>query len=94
MNMEWTGPIQKIAEDKAREAEEESKKDESLFDQFKDAAEDGIEVAKNIFGLYHSYREGKREAVIDELKGLANTILHPIDSIESAIYALSHLDET
>ncbi|MFI8709575.1 T7SS effector LXG polymorphic toxin [Bacillus sp. NPDC077411] len=94
LNMEWTGPIQKIAEDKAREAEKESKKDESLLDKLKDAAEDGIEVVENIFGLYHNYKKGQREAVIDELKGLANTLLHPIDSFESAMYALSHLDET
>ncbi len=92
--MEWTASIQKITEDKLRQAEEESKKGESLLDKFKDAAEDGIEAVGNIATLYHNYKKGQREAVIDELKGLVNTVLHPIDSFESAMYALSHLDET
>ncbi|MGG2066916.1 T7SS effector LXG polymorphic toxin [Bacillus sp. S14(2024)] len=94
LNMGWTASIQKITEDKARQAEEESKKGESLLDKFKDAAEDGIEAVGKIATLYHNYRKGQREAVIDELKGLVNTVLHPIDSFESAMYALSHLDET
>ncbi|MGH0686403.1 EndoU domain-containing protein, partial [Bacillus mycoides] len=37
---------------------------------------------------------GQNEAVLDELKGILNTILHPIDSVEGAVYALSHIDET
>ncbi|MGG0186035.1 EndoU domain-containing protein [Bacillus rhizoplanae] len=107
LNMGWTASIQKITEDKIRQAKAESKKDESLLDKFKDAVEDRIEATDQasekiihtientpILGQYYNYKKGQREAVIDELKGLANTVLHPIDSIESAVYALSHLDET
>ncbi|MBF7156764.1 hypothetical protein IWA68_30315, partial [Bacillus albus] len=43
---------------------------------------------------YYNYKKGQNEAVLDELKGILNTILHPIDSVEGAVYALSHIDET
>ncbi len=32
--------------------------------------------------------------MLDELKGILNTILHPIDSVEGAVYALSHIGGT
>ena len=105
LNMDWAKPIQVITEEKMRKAEEERIKDESLLDKFKDGVEDGVEAmdqasekiihtVENISTIYHNYKEGQREAVIDGLKGLVNTVLHPIDSFESAIYALSHLKET
>ncbi|PDZ70330.1 cytosolic protein, partial [Bacillus pseudomycoides] len=47
-----------------------------------------------LLGQYYNYKKGQNEAVLDELKGILNTVLHPIDSFESAVYALSHIDET
>ncbi|AIK38969.1 toxin 45 family protein [Bacillus pseudomycoides] len=107
LNMEWTTSIQAITEDRKRQSEEESTIDKSLLDRFKDAVENKIEamdqLSENFFhqientpllGQYYNYKKGQNEAVLDELKGILNTVLHPIDSFESAVYALSHIDET
>nr|WP_235184424.1 T7SS effector LXG polymorphic toxin [Bacillus manliponensis] len=107
LNMEWAKPIQVITEEKMRKAEEERIKDESLLDKFKDAVEDGVGALDQasekffhtlentpILGQLYSFKKGMDEAAIDGLKGLVNTFLHPIDSFESAMYALSHPQET
>ncbi|MEK7021890.1 EndoU domain-containing protein [Bacillus sp. FSL K6-6038] len=107
LNMEWTNSIQAITEDRKRQSEEESTIDKSLLDKFKDAVENKIEamdqLSEKLFhqientpllGQYYNYKKGQNEAVLDELKGILNTVLHPIDSFESAVYALSHIDET
>ncbi|KWU66030.1 hypothetical protein AWW70_00300 [Bacillus mycoides] len=107
LNMEWTISIQAITEEKNRHSEESSIIEESLFDKFKGAVENNVEAMDQLYekfmhqientpiiGQYHNYKKGKNEAVLDELKGILNTILHPIDSVEGAVYALSHIDET
>ena len=107
LNMEWTNSIRAITENRKRQSEEESTIDKSLLDKFKDAVENEIEAMgqlsekffhqtenTSLLGLYYNYKKGQTEAVLDELKGILNTILHPIDSFEGAVYALSHIDET
>ncbi|KAA0756471.1 hypothetical protein DT250_30290 [Bacillus sp. AR2-1] len=107
LNMEWTTSIQAITEEKKHHSEEISIIEESLFDKFKDIVENNVEAMDHLYkkfirqientpiiGQYHNYKKGQNEAVLDELKGIVNTILHPIDSVEGAVYALSHIDET
>ncbi|KAA0761773.1 T7SS effector LXG polymorphic toxin [Bacillus sp. SH5-2] len=107
LNMEWTTSIQAITEEKKHHSEEISIIEESLFDIFKDIVENNVEAMDHLYkkfirqientpiiGQYHNYKKGQNEAVLDELKGIVNTILHPIDSVEGAVYALSHIDET
>ncbi|EOO75051.1 hypothetical protein IIC_02505 [Bacillus cereus VD021] len=78
-----------------------------MFDKLKDTVENNVEAMDQLYekfirqientpiiGQYHNYKKGKNEAVLDEPKGILNTILHPIDSVEGAVYALSHIDET
>ncbi|MGE6541243.1 RNase A-like domain-containing protein [Bacillus luti] len=107
LNMEWTTSIQAITEEKKHHSEETSIIEESLFDKLKDTVENNVEAMDQLYekfirqientpiiGQYHNYKKGQNEAVLDELKGILNTILHPIDSVEGAVYALSHIDET
>ncbi|HFR4222252.1 EndoU domain-containing protein [Bacillus cereus] len=107
LNMEWTNSIQAITEEKKHHSEETSIIEESLFDKLKDTVENNVEAMDHLYeklirqientpiiGQYHNYKKGQNEAVLDELKGILNTILHPIDSVEGAVYALSHIDET
>ncbi|OOQ91972.1 hypothetical protein BW898_26435 [Bacillus cereus] len=71
-----------------------------MFDKLKDTVENNVEAMDQLYentpiiGQYHNYKKGQNEAVLDELKGILNTILHPIDSVEGAVYALSHIDGT
>ncbi|PEE83458.1 zincin-like metallopeptidase toxin domain-containing protein [Bacillus toyonensis] len=107
LNMEWTTSIQAITEEKKRHSEGSSIIEESLFDKFKDTVGNNVEAMDQLYekfihqientpliGQYYNYKKGQNEAVLDELKGILNTILHPIDSVEGAVYALSHIDET
>ncbi|WIL45980.1 zincin-like metallopeptidase toxin domain-containing protein [Bacillus bombysepticus] len=107
LNMEWITSIQAITEEKKRHSEGSSIIEESLFDKFKDTVENNVEAIDQLYekfirqientpliGQYYNYKKGQNEAVLDELKGILNTILHPIDSVEGAVYALSHIDET
>ncbi|MGH1049426.1 zincin-like metallopeptidase toxin domain-containing protein, partial [Bacillus mycoides] len=107
LNMEWTTSIQAITEEKKHHSEETSIIEESLFDKLKDTVENNVEAMDQLYekfirqientpiiGQYHNYKKGQNEAVLDELKGILNTISHPIDSVEGAVYALSHIDET
>ncbi|WP_226545975.1 HNH/ENDO VII family nuclease [Bacillus thuringiensis] len=107
LNMEWTTSIQAITEEKKHHSEEISIIEESLFDKFKDTVGNNVEAMDQLYekfihqientpliGQYYNYKKGQNEAVLDELKGILNTILHPIDSVEGAVYALSHIDET
>ncbi|MBG9721532.1 hypothetical protein ABD98_16840 [Bacillus mycoides] len=78
-----------------------------MFDKLKDTVENNVEAMDQLYekfirqientpiiGQYHNYKKGQNEAVLDEPKGILNTILHPIDSVEGAVYALSHIDGT
>ena len=78
-----------------------------MFDKFKDTVGNNVEAMNQLYekfihqientpliGQYYNYKKGQNEAVLDELKGILNTILHPIDSVEGAVYALSHINET
>ncbi|PGS28540.1 hypothetical protein COC59_05015 [Bacillus cereus] len=107
LNMEWTTSIQAITEEKKHHSEEISIIEQSLFDKFKDTVGNNVEAMDQLYekfihqientpliGQYYNYKKGQNEAVLDELKGILNTILHPIDSVEGAVYALSHIDET
>ncbi|PGE23589.1 hypothetical protein COM64_00030 [Bacillus toyonensis] len=107
LNMEWTTSIQAITEEKKRHSEGSSIIEESLFDKFKDTVGNNVEAMDQLYekfihqientpliGQYYNYKKGQNEAVLDELKGILNTILHPIDSVEGAVYALSNIDET
>ncbi|HHP1048960.1 zincin-like metallopeptidase toxin domain-containing protein [Bacillus thuringiensis] len=107
LNMEWITSIQAITEEKKRHSEGSNIIEESLFDKFKDTVENNVEAIDHLYekfirqientpiiGQYYNYKKGQNEAVLDELKGILNTILHPIDSVEGAVYALSHIDET
>ncbi|WP_242280005.1 EndoU domain-containing protein [Bacillus cereus group sp. BfR-BA-01428] len=107
LNMEWTTSIQAITKEKNRHSEESSIIKGSLFDKFKDTVGNNVEAMDQLYekfihqientpliGQYYNYKKGQNEAVLDELKGILNTILHPIDSVEGAVYALSHIDET
>ncbi|MCU4815657.1 T7SS effector LXG polymorphic toxin [Bacillus cereus] len=107
LNMKWIASIQAITEEKKRNSEGSSIIEESLFDKFKDTVENNVEAIDHLYekvirqientpiiGQYYNYKKGQNEAVLDELKGILNTILHPIDSVEGAVYALSHIDET
>ncbi|MEK4831020.1 MULTISPECIES: RNase A-like domain-containing protein [unclassified Bacillus (in: firmicutes)] len=107
LNMEWTTSIQAITEEKKHHSKETSIIEETLFDKLKDTVENNVEAMDQLYekfirqientpiiGQYHNYKKGQNEAVLDELKGILNTILHPIDSVEGAVYALSHIDET
>ncbi|MEK4814149.1 MULTISPECIES: zincin-like metallopeptidase toxin domain-containing protein [Bacillus] len=107
LNMEWTTSIQAITKEKNRHSEENSNIEGSLFDKFKDTVGNNVEAMDQLYekfihqientpliGQYYNYKKGQNEAVLDELKGILNTILHPIDSVEGAVYALSHIDET
>ena len=107
LNMEWTTSIQAITEEKKHHSEEISIIEESLFDKFKDTVGNNVEAMNQLYekfihqientpliGQYYNYKKGQNEAVLDELKGILNTILHPIDSVEGAVYALSHINET
>ncbi|UPL47310.1 MULTISPECIES: T7SS effector LXG polymorphic toxin [Bacillus] len=107
LNMEWTTSIQAITEEKKHHSEEISIIEESLFDKFKDTVGNNVEAMDQLYekfihqientpliGQYYNYKKGQNEAVLAELKGILNTILHPIDSVEGAVYALSHIDET
>ncbi|MBJ7998253.1 RNase A-like domain-containing protein [Bacillus mycoides] len=107
LNMEWTTSIQSITEEKKHHSKETSIIEETLFDKLKDTVENNVEAMNQLYekfirqientpiiGQYHNYKKGQNEAVLDELKGILNTILHPIDSVEGAVYALSHIDET
>ncbi|HDR8344194.1 TPA: hypothetical protein QC216_002912 [Bacillus cereus] len=107
LNMEWITSIQAITEEKKRHSEGSNIIEESLFDKFKDTVENNVEAIDHLYekfirqientpiiGQYYNYKKGQSEAVLDELKGILNTILHPIDSVEGAVYALSHIDET
>ncbi|WP_242142436.1 MULTISPECIES: HNH/endonuclease VII fold putative polymorphic toxin [unclassified Bacillus cereus group] len=107
LNIEWANSIRAITADRKHQSEEESIIDKSLLDKFKDAVETEIEamdqLSEKFFhqtentslpGLYYNYKKGQTKAVLDELKGILNTILHPIDSFEGAVYAFSHIDET
>ncbi|MES5955043.1 EndoU domain-containing protein [Bacillus fungorum] len=107
LNMEWTTSIQAITEEKKHHSEEISIIEESLFDKFKDTVGNNVEAMDQLYekfihqientpliGQYYNYKKGQNEAVLDGLKGILNTILHPIDSVEGAVYALSHIDET
>ncbi|MDF4730506.1 hypothetical protein P3552_25675, partial [Vibrio parahaemolyticus] len=102
LNMEWTTSIQAITKEKNRHSEESSIIKGSLFDKFKDTVGNNVEAMDQLYekfihqientpliGQYYNYKKGQNEAVLDELKGILNTILHPIDSVEGAVYALS-----
>ncbi len=107
LNMEWMTSIQAITKEKNHHSEENSIIEGSLFDKFKDTVGNNVEAMNQLYekfihqientpliGQYYNYKKGQNEAVLDELKGILNTILHPIDSVEGAVYALSHIDET
>ncbi|PEM39205.1 hypothetical protein CN636_26260 [Bacillus toyonensis] len=78
-----------------------------MFDKLKNAVENNVEAMDQLYGKfirqientpiigqYHNYKKGQNEAVLDELKGILYKNLHPIDSVEGAVYALSHIDGT
>ncbi|EJS00295.1 hypothetical protein S3E15_01374 [Bacillus mycoides] len=69
-----------------------------MFDKLKDTVENNVEAMDQLYekfirqientpiiGQYHNYKKGKNEAVLDEPKGILNTILHPIDSVEGEV---------
>lgn len=69
-----------------------------MFDKLKDTVENNVEAMDQLYekfirqientpiiGQYHNYKKGQNEAVLDELKGILNTILHPIDSVEGEV---------
>ncbi|WP_229201179.1 T7SS effector LXG polymorphic toxin, partial [Bacillus albus] len=89
LNMEWKTSIQAITEEKNRHSEESNIIEESLFDKFKDTVENNVEALDQLYekfihqientpliGQYYNYKKGQNEAVLDELKGILNTILH------------------
>ncbi|SFT24687.1 cytoplasmic protein, partial [Bacillus sp. 103mf] len=92
LNMEWTGPIQKIAEEKAREAE--SLKDDSLFE------EEVIEKSK-LENFGDSFRDGARQGFGDAWEGflslgegetwanIGNSLIHPIDTLSTMYNVIS-----
>ncbi|UNP78488.1 WXG100 family type VII secretion target [Bacillus nitratireducens] len=84
--------------------------DESLYDKFKhgvdaaykdvnkikDAIDDEIESTFEKAGLgvpYH-FKKGMGDAIGDELLGLADSVIHPIDTFNNTIEALSHPVDT
>jgi len=84
--------------------------DESLYDKFKhgidaaykdvnkikDTIDDEIESAFEKAGLgvpYH-FKKGVGDAIGDELLGLADAVIHPIDTFNNTIEAVSHPVET
>ncbi|EOA3904504.1 WXG100 family type VII secretion target [Bacillus cytotoxicus] len=84
--------------------------DESLYDKFKHGAEAAYEGYNKIKGAlddevestfekaglgapYHFIKGGK-EALSDELVGLADAVIHPIDTFNNTIEAASHPVET
>ncbi|MCQ0952703.1 WXG100 family type VII secretion target [Bacillus cereus] len=84
--------------------------DESLYDKFKhgidaaykdvnkikDAIDDEIESAfeKAGLGVPYNFTKGVGDAIGDELLGLADAVIHPIDTFNNTIEAVSHPVET
>ncbi|MFB7121725.1 WXG100 family type VII secretion target [Bacillus tropicus] len=84
--------------------------DESLYDKFKhgidaaykdvnkikDAIDDEIESAfeKSGLGVPYHFTKGVGDAIGDELLGLADAVIHPIDTFNNTIEAVSHPVET
>ncbi|MFB6468667.1 AHH domain-containing protein [Cytobacillus sp. Hz8] len=82
LNMEWTTPIQKIAEEKVREADKF--KDDSLFE------EESVEKTnpeKFLSGVW----DGSGQAVGDTIEGIV--ALGKWETWENMGYAVTHLDE-
>ncbi|PEM71340.1 cytosolic protein [Bacillus pseudomycoides] len=81
------------------------KKDESLLDKFKHGVEDAYDDYSKIkyviddkiestfekagLGVPYHYKKGMNEAMGDELLGLADAALHPIDTFNNTIEAIS-----
>ncbi|CAM4079323.1 hypothetical protein BAPA111461_17245 [Bacillus paramycoides] len=84
--------------------------DESLYDKFKHGVEAAYKDVNKIkgaiddevestfekagLGVPYHFIKGGREALGDEIEGLLDSAIHPIDSINNTIEAVSHLDET
>ncbi|NWK68171.1 WXG100 family type VII secretion target [Bacillus paramycoides] len=84
--------------------------DESLYDKFKHGVEAAYKDVNKIkgaiddevestfekagLGVPYHFIKGGREALGDEIEGLLNSVIHPIDTFNNTIEAVSHLDET
>ena len=83
----------------------DDKKDESLLDKFKHGVEDVYEEYSKIkdfvddkvedvfekagLGVPYHFKKGMEDAIGDELLGLADAVIHPIDTFNNTIEALS-----
>ncbi|MBO1624220.1 WXG100 family type VII secretion target [Bacillus arachidis] len=83
----------------------DDKKDESLLDKFKHGVEDVYEEYSKIkdfvddkvedvfekagLGAPYHFKKGMEEAIGDELLGLADAVIHPIDTLKNTAEALS-----